>query len=255
MTLNGSWGSLPSPAKQAAGYLREHYKGGGIFSSFGDVVAIYREAGIPLRETLNECIWPHWIAAIRRPDLFLWEEWAVAISGDQIATAILRAQSKGPRYDCVKMIVVKGGPVIEIYRRRSASTMNIPYLKAHGAGNEFLFTFEKALREPLHQDRLADLSRAICDRHRGLGADGWYRSANRPKVTTPKFFCSTPTAARPSCQATVPPRRRHSGGCRFADNHGLDPYGSRSRYLRCSHRKGREFRFEMDMGRPAWVDG
>ena len=112
--------------KQAAGYLREHYKGGGIFSSFGDVVAIYREAGIPLRETLNECIWPHWIAAIRRPDLFLWEEWAVAISGDQIATAILRAQSKGPRYDCVKMIVVKGGPVIEIYRRRSRSNNEYP---------------------------------------------------------------------------------------------------------------------------------
>ena len=114
MTLNGSWGSLP----QAAGYLREHYKGGGIFSSFGDVVAIYREAGIPLRETLNECIWPHWIAAIRRPDLFLWEEWAVAISGDQIATAILARPVKGSTLRlCQNGCRVKGGPVIEIYRR------------------------------------------------------------------------------------------------------------------------------------------
>jgi hypothetical protein len=104
---------------QAAHYLREHYRGGGIFTTLGDIAGVYREAGIPFAETLNECNWPHWGAALARPDLFLWEEWAVAIAGDKVSTAILRAQRTGPRYDCVKIIVVKGGPVIEIYRRGS----------------------------------------------------------------------------------------------------------------------------------------
>ncbi len=58
-----------------------------------------------------------WDAAVARPDLFLREGWAIAFSGDRVATAILRAQRKGPRYRCVDRIEVKGQPVVEIYRR------------------------------------------------------------------------------------------------------------------------------------------
>jgi hypothetical protein len=35
-----------------------------------------------------------------------------------VATAIVRARRSGPHYECVKMIAVKGAPVIEIYQRR-----------------------------------------------------------------------------------------------------------------------------------------
>lgn len=105
---------------QAAAYLKEHYRpGSGIFGTLGDLAAVYREAGIPLREVLNEGNHPHWNAAVARPDLFLWEEWALAIAGDSVSTAILHAQRRGPRYVCVKMISVKGAPVIEIYHRES----------------------------------------------------------------------------------------------------------------------------------------
>ncbi len=42
---------------------------------------------------------PAWMAATARPDLFLHEEWALATSGDPVATAIQRATFKnGPRY-------------------------------------------------------------------------------------------------------------------------------------------------------------
>jgi diaminopimelate epimerase len=48
--------------------------------------------------------------------------------------------------------------------------MNVPYLKAHGAKNDFLLT-------PMHAvpsgASLPDTARAICDRHTGVGADGW----------------------------------------------------------------------------------
>src|SRR5689334_9001881 len=52
--------------------------------------------------------------------------------------------------------------------------MTIPFVKAHGAGNDFLFTFSQALIEPLPAEREADLARAICSRNTGIGADGWY---------------------------------------------------------------------------------
>lgn len=48
--------------------------------------------------------------------------------------------------------------------------MAIPFIKAQGAGNDFLITPEQ--NAPV-RDRPA-IARAICDRHRGVGADGWY---------------------------------------------------------------------------------
>jgi hypothetical protein len=104
---------------EAAGFLRTRYKGGGIFTSFGDLSGIFRSADIPLRESLHEGNQPYWEAARARPDLFLKEEWAVALAGDSVARTLLRAERRGPRYRCEKMIVVKDAPVIEIYRRAS----------------------------------------------------------------------------------------------------------------------------------------
>ena len=104
--------------REAAAFLRANYQpGAGIFTSFGDLAGVLQEAGIPLREALQDGNVPHWEAAVGRPDLFLWEEWALAISADKVSTAITRARRNGPHYECVKMIAVKGSPVIEIYRR------------------------------------------------------------------------------------------------------------------------------------------
>ena len=57
--------------------------------------------------------------AQRSPDLFLREPWAVAMGGDPVQSAINRAALRGPRYTLQKTIVVKGAPVIEVYRRES----------------------------------------------------------------------------------------------------------------------------------------
>ena len=96
----------------------EYQRGVGIFTSFGDLAGILREAGIPLRETLHDGNEPAWMAAATRPNLFLHEEWAVAISGDTVATTVQRATFKtGPRYHLERTIIIKGAPVIEIYKR------------------------------------------------------------------------------------------------------------------------------------------
>ncbi len=104
--------------KAAAEVLKRGYRpGSGVIAPFGDVTGVFREAGIPLRETLHEGNGPAWAAAIANPRFFLHEEWAVAISGDALATAILRCRRTGPHYRLVSAIMEPGAPVIEIYRR------------------------------------------------------------------------------------------------------------------------------------------
>jgi len=103
--------------REAAAYFRQHYDGGGIFTSFGDLMGIFLEAGIPLRKTLHQDNQPLWEAAVQRPDLFLWEEWTVAFAGDRVAEAIVRAQLRGLPYERVKVIQVDNARVVEIYRR------------------------------------------------------------------------------------------------------------------------------------------
>ena len=105
--------------KAAAPFIAGPYHSGdGIVTSFGDLIGILREAGIPLHEALYDGDEPAWMAATTRPDLFLSEEWAITFSGDTVATAIQKASLKtGPRYRLVQTVKVKGAPVIEIYKR------------------------------------------------------------------------------------------------------------------------------------------
>ncbi len=110
--------------REAAEYLASRYQPGwGIVTSFGDLTGIFRTAGIPLKETLHDGNNPQWMGAVTRPRLFLHETWAVAISGDAVATAMQRASRDGPRYTEVKQIIVKGSPVVEIYRRDDEPTL------------------------------------------------------------------------------------------------------------------------------------
>lgn len=103
---------------EGAEYLGPRYRrGSGIVTSFGDLMAIYREAGIPLRETLTGDDRVPWQATVARPELFLWQEWAVAMRGDSVDAAIDRAGRYGIRYRLEKTIAVPKSPVIEIYRR------------------------------------------------------------------------------------------------------------------------------------------
>lgn len=52
--------------------------------------------------------------------------------------------------------------------------MKIPFIKAHGAGNDFLFTFSRDLPGDLGMKQFPELAKAMCHRNTGVGADGWY---------------------------------------------------------------------------------
>jgi 4-amino-4-deoxy-L-arabinose transferase-like glycosyltransferase len=102
--------------QQAAAYLQENYRpGSGIIYSFGDLTGALRESGISLRESLHSGNVAEWMLATTRPYAGLRTEWALAFSGDEVATAALRAHRYGKNYEVVKQIIVKGAPVVEIY--------------------------------------------------------------------------------------------------------------------------------------------
>jgi hypothetical protein len=104
--------------RQAARALSARYRpGDGVFTSFSDLTGIYRTMGLPLRETLTWDNEPQWLVTTRRPDLFLWEQWAVCMGGDPVQKAINRALRQGPHYELVDKIIVKDAPVVEIYQR------------------------------------------------------------------------------------------------------------------------------------------
>jgi hypothetical protein len=87
------------------------------FTSFGELTAIYRTLGIPLHETLTGDNDMEWAAAIARPDLFLFTDWAVVTGGDTVQGVIDKAWLHGPRYALARRFTVRGAPAVEIYRR------------------------------------------------------------------------------------------------------------------------------------------
>ena len=102
---------------QAAAYFQVEYGSrDGVFSSFGDQAEIYRKAGIPLREVLHEGNGLIWQAALANPEVFLWQKWVVAISGDAISNSMQKAVLRGRNIRRVKIFKVSGAPPIEIYR-------------------------------------------------------------------------------------------------------------------------------------------
>jgi hypothetical protein len=104
--------------REAAAYLKQHYaKGDGIYANFGDLTGILREAGIPIAALLHDGVSPSYNAVEQRPDLFLREAWAIAFGGDNVSQTLIKSGRGGHPYVCVKLIEVKGEPVVEIYRR------------------------------------------------------------------------------------------------------------------------------------------
>ena len=98
-----------------------------------------------------------------------------------------------------------------------ASSGNLAYVKMHGAGNDFIMIDG---RQGLPGDRLEALAALLCDRRRGLGADGivvLYPELNGADFAMryvngsglPGEMCGNARAARPSS-----PERSASPGAR-----------------------------------------
>ncbi len=129
--------------------------------------------------------------------------------------------------------------------------MKIPFTKAHGARNDFLLTWERDAPEPAARPALA---RAICDRHAGIGADGWLL-VSPPDASSDgaiQLYNSDGSGAEISGNGT-------RCAAAFLLRHGCasDPVrirtGAGIKTLLLLGRAGLEFEFEMDMGKPEVV--
>jgi len=136
--------------------------------------------------------------------------------------------------------------------------MKIPFTKAHGARNDFLLTWRDQL--PGGLDDLAAAAIAICDRHTGMGADGWLLVSCRDGVTEDAAIelwnsdgsrseisgNGTRCAAALLVQANATASHLAKDGVHIRTGAGL-------KHLRLLARQGRCFTFEMNMG-PAAIE-
>ena len=123
--------------------------------------------------------------------------------------------------------------------------MQIPFVKAHGAGNDFLLTWDG------DSAFTPDLARAICHRHTGAGADGWMLVTRQPAAI--RLLNSDGSEAELSgngtrCAAALLVREGLAGA-EFSIQTGAGP-----KPLRLVSREGLSFLFEMTMGAPRVLD-
>ena len=129
--------------------------------------------------------------------------------------------------------------------------MKIPFTKAHGASNDFLLTW----RRDAPPVDLAGIARAICDRHTGVGADGWILVEPDPEVDgSIQLYNSDGSGAEISgngtrCAAAFLIQHDCIQRGRVADGVGVRT-GAGVKTLRLLERSGLRFQFEMNMGRP-----
>ena len=124
--------------------------------------------------------------------------------------------------------------------------MHIPFIKAYGAGNDFLLTWA----EQAPESGLSEAARAICNRHTGIGGDGWMLV--RPGAI--RLFNADGGEAELSGNGT----RCAAAMLVDAGLSGPDVMlatGAGMKRLHLIERKGQRFIFEMDMGLPRYDRG
>ncbi len=133
--------------------------------------------------------------------------------------------------------------------------MRIPFTKAHGAKNDFLLTWSN----DAPRERLVEAARAICDRHTGVGADGWL-------LVSPPLPGENVHGRIHLFNADGSVAEISGNGTRCAAAFLLDSgvatgpdvriaTGAGPKSMRLIERSGLEFLFEMNMGKPVASPG
>jgi diaminopimelate epimerase len=129
--------------------------------------------------------------------------------------------------------------------------MKIPFLKAHGAKNDFLLTWAE---EAPVQGLLPETARAICDRHTGIGADGWLL-VWRPDSERDQYDAVIRLINSDGSDAEISGNGTRCAAA-FLIYNGLAAKdvriqtGAGVKHLRLLERDGLRFVLEMDMGTP-----
>lgn len=131
--------------------------------------------------------------------------------------------------------------------------MKIPFTKTHGAKNDFLLTWRADAPEAGAD--YAEIARAICDRHTGIGADGWMLvdPPDPDAEGTIHLYNSDGSTAEMSGNGT-----RCAAAFLISHGHAAAIVrvrtGAGIKILRLLRRGGMLFDFEMNMGKPVIAD-
>jgi diaminopimelate epimerase len=130
--------------------------------------------------------------------------------------------------------------------------MEIPFFKTHAVGNDFLLTW----REQVSGTDLEAASRAICERHTGIGADGWM-------LMTSAATDSDASIVLYNADGSIPEMSGNGTRCAAAllvySGRVKGPSirirtGAGVKDLRLLAAADRHFEFEMNMGQPKLED-
>lgn len=126
------------------------------------------------------------------------------------------------------------------------SSEKIPFTKAHGAGNDFVLTSADQLPADA---ALPSLARAICERHTGIGADGWIVvSGNAIRLFNADGSEAEISGNGTRCAAAFLLRTAPSASELTIET------GAGPKHLRLIDAKGNRWMIEMNMGRPSYRD-
>jgi len=126
--------------------------------------------------------------------------------------------------------------------------MKIPFVKAHGARNDFLLTWRSQL--PANAGDSVALSQAICNRYTGVGADGWIILDDAHGADAAiELWNSDGSRSEISGNGT-----RCAAALLVEEGRAVNPEiriatGAGPKTLRLLSRSGNAFSFEMNMGR------
>jgi diaminopimelate epimerase len=130
--------------------------------------------------------------------------------------------------------------------------MKIPFHKLHGAGNDFLLTY----REDAPPSGLPEIAVAICERHTGVGADGWMLVDRTPGAdfdASIRLFNSDGSEPELSGNGT-----RCAAALLAPETPGRAEFrirtGAGVKHLRLLSQTGVHFEFEMKMGEARIVE-
>jgi diaminopimelate epimerase len=124
--------------------------------------------------------------------------------------------------------------------------MKIPFTKAHGAHNDFLLTWRDTVSTPT-----SEIARAICERHTGVGADGWIvveRGRGQCDAAIHLFNSDGSEAELSGNGTRCAAALLVEHGCKQPDIRIRT--GAGLKQLRLLERSGLHFTFEMNMGQP-----
>jgi diaminopimelate epimerase len=131
--------------------------------------------------------------------------------------------------------------------------MTIPFVKAHGAKNDFLLTWvSEAPRSIVEKRNLEKIAVAICDRNTGVGADGWMlvQPADTDAYASIRLFNSDGSEPEMSGNGT------RCAAALLVEAGYRDPRipiltGAGLKWLDLISREDNRYQFEMNMGTPS----